>query len=918
MERTIRQSLDSCLLQIVDGGLAGVIFLVPLLMGGRHALGQLVLTALSVTVAVAWASRQSLRKDAAWRPTWATPLIFAGLAIVGLQLIPLPPWLLAMLSPHTSDILPAWGEGAATAALLGHWTCLSFTPSETLAGLVIFLDFALLFFVVAQRTERIDDVERLLRWCALSAVGMALFGIVQLVAGNGKFFWFYEHPFACASDVAKGSFSNRNHFTQFLALGTGPLIWWLQDSLHRVRPPAGASGRRCETVRGNAELTTYFLGLALGIVLFAGLLSLSRGGIAAMLLAVAICTAVYYRAALVGRRFVATLAVAGLLIGVSLVVFGYDRVSNRLEDFSAGSLERLDQLAGRRTVWAAAARALPDGLAFGSGVGSFHAVAPRYIDTWMEDTEYTHAENCYLQIAVETGVAGLALALAGVVLCLSWCIGGIRSSVAARLRVCAAALAGSLAASAVHATVDFVWYVPGCMAMAAILAACALRVRQLHGEGRQTKSEPWAADSGQRKRSGICVSSPIARSSSSPSRPSSRAPRLPWPTVAAGLALVGGWMIVNGTGPALAQLDWDEYLLARGTVRQATLETSSAEQESLWLWLADLEDVVRWQPTHRSAHLALAETHRRLFDALQKSGDNPMSLADIREAAIASHFASREALVNWLSRAVGTPREHLERALYHTRKALAISPLQGRAYVYLAELSFLVGGDHAVARDCIEQALRVRPFDGDVLFAAANEALRAGDTERWVDYAKRAFRCGRRIQQQILSGLVAGLPAEGLPAMLDFVLGDLQPDLGSLRYLHGECAKRFRPEQLIALRQSWAQKAEAEAASRPAVEAAPIWLEAQQLYSGLGENDAALKCARNGVECDPGNFANHYQLALCLLHGQLFAEAELHLRWCLQRMPDNPAVESKLREALKGRIESQHRTAADRERSMAR
>jgi O-antigen ligase len=485
MERSIRQSLDRCLLQIVDGGLAGAIFFVPLLMGGRHALGQLVLTVLAVTVAVAWTIRQSLRKDAVWRPTatWrsigAMALILAGLAIVVLQLISLPPWLLAWLSPRTADVLPAWGAGAATAALLGHWTRLSLTPAETLAGLVIFLDFCLLFFVVAQRTERIEDVERLLRWCALSAVGMALFGIVQLLAGNGKFFWFYEHPFADTFDVAKGSFSNRNHFAQFLALGIGPLIWWLQDALHRVRPRTHAMGRPSAAGVSNAELKTYFLGLALGIVLFAGLLSLSRGGIVAMFLAAAICTAVCYRAAKVGQRFVAALAVAGLLIGASLAVFGYERVSNRLEDFSSGSLEKLDYLAGRRTVWTAAAKALPDCLAFGTGVGSFHVVSPMYIDAPSDDIEFTHAENCYLQIGVETGVAGLALTLAGVAMCLTWCVGGIRPSAGTRSRVCGAAIAGSLAAAAAHAMVDFVWYVPGCMALVVMLAACAFRVRQL-------------------------------------------------------------------------------------------------------------------------------------------------------------------------------------------------------------------------------------------------------------------------------------------------------------------------------------------------------------------------------------------------------------------------------------------------------
>jgi hypothetical protein len=46
------------LLRIVDLGLAGSIFLVPMLLGGRHAVGRLMLVALSLAVALAWSARQ--------------------------------------------------------------------------------------------------------------------------------------------------------------------------------------------------------------------------------------------------------------------------------------------------------------------------------------------------------------------------------------------------------------------------------------------------------------------------------------------------------------------------------------------------------------------------------------------------------------------------------------------------------------------------------------------------------------------------------------------------------------------------------------------------------------------------------------------------------------------------------------------
>ena len=109
-----------------------------------------------------------------------------------------------------------------------------------------------------------------------------------------------------------------------------------------------------------------------------------------------------------------------------------------------------------------------------------------------------------------------------------------------------------------------------------------------------------------------------------------------------------------------------------------------------WL-ISRLDDVVYWDRDNARAHLELAECHLRLFEQIQRTAENPMSLANLRDAAIQSRFCSREALKQWLSQAVGAHLDHLPQALQHVRQALRLSPLQGRGYVYLAELCFLEG-----------------------------------------------------------------------------------------------------------------------------------------------------------------------------------------------------------------------------------
>ncbi len=873
-------------LQLVDGGLAGVLFLVPLLMGGRHPLGQLVLVFLAAGTAVAWSVHQWRSPKPQWRPAWAMLLLLAGAGLALLQVLPLPAGVLGWLDPRLAGILPLWNSAESVAGGLGSWHCISMTPADTHIGLALFVAYGLLFLVVVQRVAGVEDVERLLRWCGLAVLGMAVFAFVQFFTSNGKFFWFYQHPFTNTTDSLKGSFSNRNHFAQFLALGMGPLIWWLQDAARRPRGRLLAMATLVDG-RQRRELATYLLGLATALVVFASLLSLSRGGMVAALIACTICTLVCYRASAVGGRVLAGLAAAGLVIAASLGVFGYQRLADRLDGVLTGSVEKLDGDHGRRGIWAAAMHAIPDHAVLGAGVGSFQEVYPSYGNPGVDaGLEYTHAESGPLQVAVETGGVGIALLLVGLACCLSWCLRGCSAAAPARLRLCAGALAASLAAFVVHGMVDFVWYVPACAAEVAVLAGCALRIAQSIGQ-------------------------PSAEA---------RLRALPgWVPAAATLGSValGAWMVAVCLGPAVAAPYWDQYLLAlqaaqadlpstdRHWAASARANGAAREEEEL---MALLKKVVEWQPAHFRAHLALAELHQQRFEDLQTRGINPMSLVNIRDAVVRSRFPSAEALRAWLSRAVGPHWVQLLRALVHARQALRACPLEGRAYVCLARLRFLEDGGPST-RACLSQALRVRPFDGGVLYAVASEAYLAGDAARWLAYARQAFHAGRQYQRQLIADFMDHTPPQATPAMIAFLLRNFQPDLEGVRLLASVSTKRCRPEQLVPLLHCWAEMAENQARTTNAPDSAKLWLEAMHVYGQLHDAAGELDCARQAVTSDPNDYQARYELAECLIQRQEFAEAETNLHWCLQRSPNDETVEAKLKEALKGRLDGQRRAA---------
>jgi O-antigen ligase/tetratricopeptide (TPR) repeat protein len=896
--------LDRLLLRVVDAGLAGCIFVVPFLIGGRHPVGRLALVTLAVVVAVAWAVRQCVLSEATWRRSGVELLLLAGAAVPLVQLIPLPQSVLQWLAPHTARILPLWGPEGDPTLSLGDWSRISLTPAATRSALVMFSAYGLLFLVTIQRLRSLEDVERLLRWCGLSAVLMASFGLIQFLTTNGKYFWVYKHQYAHTFHAAKGGFTNSNHFAHFLALGIGPLIWWVQHGMSsRRRRQPGQFAHRA-TGSQQFDLAKGMRAVALGVVLFAVLLSWSRGGAIASFLAAVIGIAVCYRASSVGIKFAAVLGAVVLLISVCLAIFGYDHARSELGTLTSGSLETVDRKAARRTLWRGIAHAVPDFAAMGSGVGSHQEVYPIYFESTDAKIYFTHAENGYLQVALETGMPGGMLCLTYIGVCGFWCVGGLRKASSSRTRVCLGAVAASLAASVAHSVVDFVWYVPACMALIAVLAACACRLWQLPDDGDRA-----------------------ARTA--------RRFTLPRPV---GLAMVlvlmvgGIWMIRTRIGPVLAEVHWERFRALESTVddtlplipgwedpgpaSESSREAALAAEQAM---ISELEEIVRWDPNHAQAHLRLAEAYMEHFDRVQQSTENVFSLGQIGDAAIESRsrFASQAAFDqwlhhDWLPHAIGEHSRYLYLALEHSRQALALCPLHGTAYLFLGELCFLEGGDEATKAACIAQALRVRPLDGLVLFHAGNKATLAGDKERGLRYLQRAFHSGRRYQEPVMDYLVGHICPEALDQEILFFLDAFQPDLHALRLLDRRYQEIAQPEQLVALQAAYARAAEAEARNCRGPQAAKLWMEAMNLYQKSGDAERSVRCARNALESNADDYHVRRRAAYCLAdHGQL-AEAEKHLRWCLGQKPNQKPLEAKLQQVIRAKQDRGGRATASR------
>jgi O-antigen ligase len=853
-------------LWLTDLALAGVIFLAPLFMGGRHEIGRLVYVLCVSAAAISCLGRLCWSRKQRWRLTGAEPLMIAGVILLAVQLVPLPTTVIETISSELVRLLPVWSAAADSPVTLGTWNQLSLTPRNTQGGLVTFLAHCLLFLVVIQRIRDRSDLERLLRWLALAAIGMAALGLVQLLFGNGKFLWLYEHPERSTFGAVRGSFANQNHLAHFLILGLGPIFWWLQRLWAAGPTSAGPS-----VTGGSAQYAKPALLIGTGLVLVAILLTFSRGGVVTACIASLVILVLMTRNGLLKQN--AWLSIAGLsvvLIG-ALAIYGYEPLARRM--VTLRDSRSLDEVChGRKALWEAHLEAIPRFLATGTGAGSHREIYQTYMSESF-DTEFSHGENGYLHLLLEMGIVGLILALAALSLATFWCLRVCFRPADQTLGSAAIAAMAGILASAVHSLGDFVWYIPACLSLTVILAACGCRIYQLNRFKLSLTSPDgiiW------RPRQLVCPT-PVAITA----------------TISA--LLLSTMMVGDRIPSALAAPHWDAYYRLSLAEQQVRPDELGSCGESTMTMLEHLRQVLLRDPHHGRAHLRLARLSLREFDRRHGQSDNPMPLSQIRDAALASQFDTSESRDNWLSAVLSENRLWLDLAHWHTRQALLQCPLFGDGYVYLAELGFLQGDDAEAKHAFIQQALTVQPYSGVVLVSAGSEAALAGDADQALELWKRAFHQDRHQRRQIIEMLAAEMPAT------DFV-EHFQPGTDGLAQLFSYYRRQNLGAQALQMADAYANSLQADAERLGGEQGSRSWIQAASVHEFAGNLENFLSAARYAVLLAPNDFDNRRLLIRALLKNEAYAEAVEQLQWCISRQPDDPRLQDQLQRVYRQQL----------------
>jgi cytochrome c-type biogenesis protein CcmH/NrfG len=604
------------------------------------------------------------------------------------------------------------------------------------------------------------------------------------------------------------------------------------------------------------------LGAGLAIVMFAGLMSGAPLAIGVMLLAAVSFGLVSVAAGVPrGRNVVPTI----LLVFLLLIIFALSSrhpAARNLLPFATGSPG--DGSAGLCRLLIL--QHVQDAPLLGTGAATQNQVAPIYGTAAAVGEQ---VNSGYLHVLRETGAVGFSLLLVGIGVVGNWCRQALQRATDLESRLMAGAVTTSLLVCVVHWTVVSLWYVPACMVVAIVLAACAFRLSRL-----ATRSESGEVPVRFTRPLGLAGAFGV--------------------TVLAFVIMLPSWSGARAASHwrRLARLSNEP--LSNEPLLASTPDHSADESAELASRLEKatscLEHVLRANPRDARAHARLADLYVKRFELQQRSRPGSSCLQQIRDFALKSNFTSVAAQRKWLEGAFPASHQLLTRALTHAQRAARLSPLQSKPYLCLAQLGFLAGDGRSAKWAYFDQAARVRPHSDEVWMATGCELARERDLQQAIACWKHVFPHRPDHRERIFQLCAAHLPART-------VLAAFQPDAAGARVLFQHYRDLgFKPQAHVAGRY-FLDQLSTEASRRASRLTATQWRDAFAVQDYLGDDVAALASLRNAVRLSPGHYDTRHELADRLLSHQEYAEARGHLQWCLQHRPDDPQLRRDLQMA---------------------
>jgi O-antigen ligase len=383
-------------------------------------------------------------------------LAWVWLALIGLQLVPLPAALLGILSPGSAQ-----AYGTAYGGMPPAWAPISVENSATTQYFLLSLALVLYFFLVFAIATNSARVRLLCSTLVLSGTFQAVLGVYLHFTG-AEYFLFFERV---QHDQLTGSFLNRNHFATYMeiCMGLGAGLMVAQFTGERAR-------NWRQRLRQLAQLMLSpkaVIRICLIVMVMALIVTRSRMGNAAVFTAILIAAVVGLGLSRIPRRpllifltsmIVLDIVVIGSWIGVEKVMQRVQETSLTVSDRQdrGGAEESLQERAGPGVGALAAWRDYP---LFGSGGKTFYIVYQRYRAPGSKGF-FDHAHMDYAEFAADAGLLGFASLALLSALSLKSAIRVLRERSDPLYRGLALGAFMGLVAVGMHLTVEFSLQIP--------------------------------------------------------------------------------------------------------------------------------------------------------------------------------------------------------------------------------------------------------------------------------------------------------------------------------------------------------------------------------------------------------------------------------------------------------------------------
>jgi O-antigen ligase len=402
-----------------------------------------------------------LRFNRAYR-TWSIAALVL-LMVVAVQLLPLPPSLLSLVSPESHWI---WSGADRVTQLAGGTVVMhhpitvnpAATKYELFRLIALFATFQAAALTIHTLGRRVAFAGAL---CA-AALFESLYAIRE-VATQHYAIWGWTN--SLIFNRVSGTFVNPNHFAHYagivlpFAIYVGAIAW--RNAANGRPLPIG----RHIAALIERELFPFAVSVGAAFACVAAiLLSQSRGALLSTVAGIALISVVIARDSM--KRLVIGMLVLLLVIAGIALYLGTQRTIARFESSETDATS----LGGRRTGIEAALRVWRAFPLFGSGAGTFADVVSIGQNADVEKL-YRHAHDDYAEAAATTGAFGLLVVIA---LFVGMVQAFRRDSASWRVRAFTIAALTSLTIASIHALFDFNFYIPANAATLAAIAGAAV------------------------------------------------------------------------------------------------------------------------------------------------------------------------------------------------------------------------------------------------------------------------------------------------------------------------------------------------------------------------------------------------------------------------------------------------------------